>query len=507
MRKAAGRPGNRPVAPLRAETNFRPPMTDSPVRVRFAPSPTGYLHVGGARTALFNWLYARKTGGTFVLRIEDTDQERSTDAHTRVILEGLTWLGINWDEGPYFQGAESPRHRADAERLLASGRAYRCFASAEELDAERKLAVAAGRPYRYERARWALSPEEEARRLAAGDPFVIRFAVPDAELAWEDAVHGRISFQGRDLDDFVILRSDGSAIYNLAVVSDDIAMRITHVIRGDDHVSNTPKQIALYQALGAALPVFAHVPMILGTDGKKLSKRHGATAVGDYQDQGILPAAMRNFLALLGWSPGGDREVLTGEELVGLFSLEAIQGKPAVFDTAKLEWMNGQYLSHTGADELLPPVMRQLDRMGVGAKGRDVRALIDAAKARSRTVLQLAEQVAVRLDASRIVLDEKAEKLQKKMGPAFGASLTVAAGALEALTPAEWTPDRLLEAVKHAAETHGLKLGDAMQPVRVALTGGTVSEPVNELLAVVGRDESLARIRAAMARTQDAAPA
>ena len=475
-------------------------MTAQPVRVRFAPSPTGYLHVGGARTALFNWLFARKTGGTFVLRIEDTDKERSTDAHTQVILEGLTWLGITWDEGPYFQGADGPRHRADAERLLASGLAYRCFATAEELDAERKVAVAAGRPYRYERSRWRLGPEEEAKRLAAGDAFVIRFAVPDAELAWDDAVHGRISFQGRDLDDFVILRSDGSAIYNLAVVSDDIAMRITHVMRGDDHVSNTPKQIALYQALGAPVPVFAHVPMILGTDGKKLSKRHGATAVGDYQDQGIIPAAMRNFLALLGWSPGGDREVLTSDEMVQLFSLEAIQGKPAVFDTVKLEWMNGQYLSHTSAEELLAPVTRQLERMGVGAAGRDIRPLVDAAKARSRTVLQLAEQVAVRLDGSRIVVDEKAEKLLKKMGAAFGESLSLALGALEPLSAAEWTPDHLLEAVKAASESKGIKLGDAMQPIRVALTGGTVSEPVNELLAVVGRDESLQRIRTALSQ-------
>jgi len=296
----------------------------------------------------------------------------------------------------------------------------------------------------------------------------------------------------------VILRSDGSAIYNLAVVSDDIAMRITHVMRGDDHVSNTPKQIALYQALGAPLPVFAHVPMILGSDGKKLSKRHGATAVGDYQDQGILPAAMRNFLALLGWSPGGDREVITSDEMIELFSLEGIQGKPAVFDAVKLEWMNGQYLSHTSADDLLAPVQRQLHLAGVELGGRDLCALIDSAKARSRTVLQLAEQVAVRLDASRIAIDEKAAKLLQKMGPAFGAGLALALQALEPVSSAEWTPDRLFEALKQAAETHGVKLGDAMQPVRVALTGVTVSEPVNELLAVVGRDESLARIRAAL---------
>ncbi len=482
-------------------------MTSSPIRVRFAPSPTGYLHVGGARTALFNWLFARRTGGIFVLRIEDTDKERSTDAHTQVILDGLAWLGVSWDEGPYFQGAYGARHKEDAERLLALGKAYRSFATAEELEADRKAAVAAGSPYKYDRAKYQLAPEEEARRVAAGDPFVIRFAMPDVELAWTDAVHDRISFQGRDLDDFVILRSDGSAIYNLAVVSDDIEMGITHVIRGDDHVSNTPKQIALYQALGAPLPVFAHVPMILGADGKKLSKRHGATAVGDYQDEGIIPAAMRNFLALLGWSPGGDREVMTGQEMIDLFSLESIQGKPAVFDTTKLEWMNGQYLSNTPADELLPPVVRQLERMGVTAASRDLRPLIDAAKARSRTILQLAEQVAVRLDGSRIVLDEKADKLMKKMGPAFGASLALAVETLESVAPGAWTPADLLEEMKAAAEARGIKLGDAMQPVRVALTGATVSEPVNELLAVVGRDESLARLRTALTRTGDAARA
>ena len=462
-------------------------------RVRFAPSPTGYLHVGGARTALFNWLYARKTGGTFVLRIEDTDKERSTDAHTRVILDGMTWLGITWDEGPYFQGSYGARHRADAERLLAHGKAYRSFETAAELDAERERFRQRGEPFRYDRARWRKDAEEEAKLLASGAPYVIRFAVPDEELAWDDAVHGRISFQGRDLDDFVILRSDGSAIYNLAVVSDDIEMKITHVIRGDDHISNTPKQVALYRALGAATPVFAHVPMILGSDGKKLSKRHGATAVGDYQDQGIIPDAMRNFLALLGWSPGDDREILSDAEMVEAFSLEGIQKKPAVFDTTKLEWMNGQYLSKLPAEVLLPPVLRQLERLGMNVAGRDLAPLVDAAKARSRTITHLAEQVAVRLDASRVVVDDKAAKLVTRMGPAFDASLALAAATLEPL--ATWMPEPILEALKRAAEQSGTKLGDLMLPVRVALTGSTVSEPVNELLAVVGRDESLKRLR------------
>jgi glutamyl-tRNA synthetase len=464
-------------------------------RVRFAPSPTGYLHVGGARTALFNWLYARHTGGVLVLRIEDTDRERSTDAHTRVILDGLGWLGITWDEGPFFQGEYGARHKADAERLVAEGKAYRCFCTREELEAQRRAAEAAGGTFRYDRRCYRLPPEEVERRLANGEESTIRFLLPDAEIAWDDAVHGRISFQGRDLDDFVILRSDDSAIYNMAVVSDDVAMNITHVIRGDDHISNTPKQIALYRALGHEIPVFAHVPMILGADGKKLSKRHGATAVGDYQDQGILAPAMRNFLALLGWSPGGDREILPEEEMVRLFTLEGIQQKAAVFDPAKLEWMNGQYLSALSADELLAPVRRRLEQIEVDEGGRDLRPIIDAVKARSRTILQVAERVAVRLDPSRSTLDEKGKALIRKMGPAFAANLLRAAEILEPLRNGAWTADRLLAALKEMAETDGLKLGDAMQPIRVALTGSTVSEPVNELLEVVGPERSLARIR------------
>jgi glutamyl-tRNA synthetase len=466
-------------------------------RVRFAPSPTGYLHVGGARTALFNWLYARKTGGTFVLRIEDTDRERSTDAHTQVILDGLTWLGITWDEGPFFQGADLPRHQADAKRLLDEGKAYRCFCTKDELEAQRADAAARKVGFRYNRRCRTVTPDDSARRAAGGEAFTVRLRMEDTELAWDDAVHGRISFQGRDLDDFVILRSDGTPIYNLAVVSDDHAMRITHVIRGDDHVSNTPRQIALYRALGAAEPVFAHVPMILGSDGKKLSKRHGATAVGDYQDQGIFPAAMRNFLALLGWSPGGDREILPEDELIALFSLEAIQSKPAVFDTAKLEWMNGQYLSATPADELRAPVERQLARLGVTTGDRDMLPVIDAVKARSRTVVQLAEQVAVRLQGPSGPPDAKADAFQRKLGPAFNENLARAVEALTPLSDAEWTAEPILEALKTSAEQHGTKLGDAMQPIRIALTGGTVSEPVNELLVVVGRDAALARLKAA----------
>jgi glutamyl-tRNA synthetase len=476
----------------------------TPPRVRFAPSPTGYLHVGGARTALFNWLYARHTGGTHVLRIEDTDRERSTEEHTRVILDGLTWLGITWDEGPFFQGEYAPRHQADAERLLAEGKAYRCFCTREELDAQRASAEASGSGFRYDRRCRGLSSAEADRRERSGAPSTIRFVMADEEIAWDDAVHGRISFQGRDLDDFVILRSDNSAIYNLAVVSDDIAMRITHVIRGDDHISNTPKQIALYRALGQTPPVFAHVPMILGPDGKKLSKRHGATAVGDYQDQGILPAAMRNFLALMGWSPGEDREILAQDEMIRLFSLEGIQKKPAVFDTTKLEWMNGQYLSALPAEALVEPVRRQLDRMGISGDA-DLKPLIDSVKARSRTILNVAEQVAVRLDPSRSKVDAKGEALIRKMGAAFVQNLERASTALESVKPADWKPDQLLATLKEVAETNRLKLGDVMQPVRVALTGSTVSEPVNELLVVVGPESSIQTLRATARRLHESA--
>jgi glutamyl-tRNA synthetase len=460
-------------------------------RVRFAPSPTGYLHVGGARTALFNWLFAKKTGGTFILRIEDTDKERSTDAHTQVILDGLTWLGVTWDEGPIFQGAEGDRHRADVQKMVDAGKAYPCFCTKEVLDAQRAVAEKNKSGFKYDRRCSKLTPAEVEANRKAGLAASIRLRMPQEALAWDDAVHGTITFQGHDLDDLIILRSDGTPIYNLAVVSDDIAMKITHVIRGDDHVSNTPKQIAIYRALGAPVPIFAHVPMILGNDGKKLSKRHGATAVGDYQAEGILPAAMRNFLALLGWSPGGDREIMAEPDLIEAFTLERIQAKPAVFDTQKLQWMNGQYLSAIPGVELEGEVLRELTSMGVDPGPRPLAPVIDAVKARSNLITDIAKQAAVRLDPSRAVVDEKGEALKKKLGAAFGENLKLAVRTLEGVSESEWTADKLTDPLKGAAEAKGMKLGDLMQPIRVALTGSTVSEPVNELLAVVGRDSAL----------------
>ncbi|MGH7699598.1 MAG: glutamate--tRNA ligase [Gemmatimonadales bacterium] len=429
-------------------------MTDT-VRVRFAPSPTGYLHVGGARTALFNWLYARHVGGQFLLRIEDTDRERSSEEHTGVILDGLTWLGLDWDEEPVFQGARIARHRKLAERLLAEGKGY----------------------------------------LGEG---AIRLRVPPGAIAWDDAVHGRISFRGEDIKDFVILRSDGTPLYNFAVVADDLDMRVTHVIRGDDHISNTPKQIAVYRALGAEPPVFGHVPMIHGPDGKKLSKRHGATAVGDYQHLGILPAAMRNFLALLGWSPGGDREILALDELVRLFTLDGILEKAAIFDINKLYWMNGQYLSQAVADELYDLVAPELRKLGVDGKRDAVLKAITAVKTRSRTTLEVARQVAVRLDAKFVELDDKARKEIAKDPAGYKASLEAS---LSTLRDTEWDSMILERQLRALAEERGVAAGKVFQPIRIALTGSTVSEPVNELLYVVGKEAALARLAAAASRT------
>ena len=422
------------------------------IRVRFAPSPTGYLHVGGARTALFNWLFARREGGKFLLRIEDTDKARSTDENTQVILDGLTWLGLDWDESPIFQGARVARHQQIADQLLKQGNAY---------------------------------IEEDA----------IRLRVPAVELAWDDAVHGRISFKGEDIRDFVILRADRSPLYNFAVVIDDIDMQITHVLRGDDHISNTPKQIAVYRALGASLPIFGHVPMIHGPDGKKLSKRHGATAVGDYQHLGILPEAMRNFLALLGWSPGGDREIMSMEELRSLFALDGILKKPAVFDTTKLEWMNGQYLSAKSAEELYPLVQPELAKLGLNGNKDAILKAIAAVKTRSRTTLDVARQVAVRVDGKFVTLDEKAQKEIAKDAAGYRASLSASVVVLK--DTSEWTPERLEQALRNLAEQRNVPAGKIFQPIRIALTGGTVSEPVNELLFVVGKEAALRRLEAA----------
>lgn len=473
-------------------------------RLRFAPSPTGYLHVGGARTALFNWLYAKHFGGQFLLRIEDTDKARSTDESTRAIFEGLRWLGLDWDEEVVYQGANLERHRADALALLASGHAYRDFTPQSVLDERRAEAVQRGEIYRYQRE-WAELPVgEEERRLERGDPYVIRFKVPDPHgvTAWDDLVHERITFANKEIEDFVILRSDGTPIYNLAVVSDDIAMGVTLVMRGDDHISNTPKQILLYEALGKPVPTFAHLPMIHGLDGKKLSKRHGATAVGDYQHEGLLPQAMLNFLALLGWSPGNDLEVMSVDDMIQLFTPNGLQRKAAIFDPKKLEWMNGQHLSRMPLDALEPTVTQAL--VAAGLTTTDALAerrewylkLIDLLRVRSRLIDDIVRQARPYF-TDHIEYDPDAVAKQWKDRESAVDILRAVSTALAAVT--DWTEPALEAALRELAETRGVGAGKILQPLRVALTGLTVSPGIFEVLTMLGRERSALRLTDAIA--------
>ena len=478
-------------------------MTD---RLRFAPSPTGFLHVGGARTALFNWLYVKHYGGQFLLRIEDTDKARSTDESTRAIFDGLQWLGLTWDEDVVYQGANLERHQRDARAVLDKGRAYRCFCTPAELDERRKAAESRGEVFTYDRRCDRLTKEEVARRVTAREPHVIRFRVPEGTTTWNDLVHGDITFPNKDIDDFVILRSDGTPIYNLAVVSDDIAMRITLVMRGDDHISNTPKQIMLYDALGVSCPRFGHLPMIHGTDGKKLSKRHGATAVGDYQHMGILPETMLNFLALLGWSPGHDIEIMSVADMIAAFRVDGLSKKAAIFDPKKLEWMNGQHLARTDALRLLPLVTRVLVDAGlttdadVAARRHWYLELIDLMKVRGRTVGEIVEQCRPYV-RDEIEFDAGAVAKQWKDR---GATTNILSAARDRLSAApDWSAAILEGALRELAETLSLSAGKVFQPLRVALTGTAVSPGIFEVLMILGRERSLMRIDAALRQLKD----
>jgi glutamyl-tRNA synthetase len=486
-------------------------MTSTP-RVRFAPSPTGYLHVGGARTALFNWLYARQNGGVFVLRIEDTDRDRSSDEMSAAILDGMRWLGLDWDEGPYHQADGLSRHQDDVRRLIESGRAYHCFCSVEELQARREAAEREGGEgaFRYDRRCAAIDPDLIRVRLAAGDVSTVRFQVPEGETAWDDAVHGPTRFRNEDLDDFIVLRSDGTPVYNLAVVSDDVAMRITHVLRGDDHISNTPRQLLLYRALGAPEPVFGHLPMILGPDGRRLSKRHGATAVGEYRLQGVLPQSLVNFLALLGWNPGDDQEIMTPSDLIARFSLERIGKKSAVFDPEKLEWMNGQHIMSTPAHELVPLVAPTLIDRGwmapeeVADREDWLAAIIELLKPRSRTTLAIADQFAPFL-APAVEYEKAAVAKVWKDPHASISGLDAVHRALADLD--DWTPATIEARLREAAESEGIGFGKLVQPLRLALTGSLASPGIDQVVWLSGRQLVSQRISSAIAHLRDSIPA
>lgn len=473
------------------------------LRVRFAPSPTGYLHVGGARTALFNWLFARRQGGTFILRIEDTDMDRSRPELVEAVLEGLRWLGLDWDEGPFFQSQRFASYHEMAKRLRASGHAYPCFCTPQELDERRRSAGQSGKPWKY---------DGRCRRLAADQvgqqqnkPHALRFRVPESgETAFDDLVFGRLSVQHEEIEDFVLLRSDGLPTYHLGVVADDIDMRITHVVRGADHISNTPKQLLIYQALEVPAPVFAHLPLILGPDRTRLSKRHGATSVTTYRDEGFLPEAFRNFLALLGWSPGDDTEVMRTAELIQRFSLEQVSRTNAVFDRAKLEWFNAEYLRTEPLEKILPAVEGELRRSGLWrdewASGQRewFAQAVDLLRPRARLLTDFSswargffsDEFDYHPDAvMKFLRDERLKDLLPKLREAL-------AGV------AAWSHDDIEQAVRGVAKEAGVKAALVINATRVGLTGQAVAPPLFATMELLGQATVVSRLQ----RLVDALP-
>ena len=464
---------------------------------RFAPSPTGFLHIGGGRTALFNWLYARKNGGKMLLRIEDTDRERSTDAAIKEIIDGLAWLGLKWDDDVIYQFARAPRHAEVAAELLAKGAAYHCYASADELTEMRETARKEGRPPRYD-GRWrdATAAQVEAAKAEGRKPVVRLKAPQTGETVIEDAVQGRVVFPNKDLDDLVLLRSDGTPTYMLAVVVDDHDMGVTQIIRGDDHLTNAARQTHIYQAMGWDIPAWAHIPLIHGADGAKLSKRHGALGVDAYRAMGYLPAALRNYLVRLGWSQG-DREFFSTEEMIEAFDLAQVHRSPARFDFVKLENMNGHYMRAADDAELTQAL---IDTLPYLPRGPEKLAQIDATKRaqllkampglkeRAKTLVQLADSADYLFDQRPLTLEAKAAALVEK-GRAHLKALHVRLSALP-----EWTVASTEAAVREEAEASGAKLGDLAQPLRAALTGKTTSPGIFDVLETLGREESLGRI-------------
>jgi len=455
------------------------------VRTRFAPSPTGYLHVGGARTALFSWAYARKHDGQFVLRIEDTDLERSTEESTQAILDSMRWLGLDWDEGPIRQMARLARYREVADRLIVSGRAYSCFATRQELEDLREQQRARGEKPRYD-GRWR--PENaKGRTLPYGHKPVVRFRNPDdGEVVWRDLVKGEIRIANSELDDLVLLRADGVPTYNFGVVVDDLDMQITHVIRGDDHVNNTPRQINIYRALKATLPEFAHVPMILGADGERLSKRHGAVSVLQYRDDGYLPEAMVNFLARLGWSHG-DAEMFSREELVRWFDLEHISRSPAQFNPEKLRWLNQQYLKAASPAALLADLKPR-----VPEDAFDPRTLAEVTalyQDRAATVAELAEYVA-QFYADR---PPPAELLAEHVTDAARPALRSLGERFATVDP--WTEEGIQSAFEGALKAHGLKMGKLAVPLRVVVFGTSQTPSLYPTLRLAGKARVVERLQ------------
>jgi glutamyl-tRNA synthetase len=465
----------------------------SPVRLRFAPSPTGYLHVGGARTALFNWLYARHHGGTLILRIEDTDLERSTPEMVEGILVGLRWLGIDWDEGPYHQTERMDLYRAAAGRLLSSGHAYYCFCTKEQLEQQRAQGIAEGRVPR-DLCR-GLTPEERLRRSNAGEAAAMRFAVPEeGSTAVDDAVFGRVEFANSEIEDFVMLRSDGVPTYHLSVVVDDLDMRITHVLRGADHLSNTPKQIMLYEALGQPLPVFAHVPLILGPDKTRLSKRHGATSVIAYKDEGIVPEAFRNFLALLGWTPPATQEILRDRELIDLFDLGGIQKSNAIFDRSKLDWFNSEYIRSTPATLLITLIeaeWKKVELVPFQTSRLAMETTVDLVKPRARNLRDFATLFRAYF-SDEFEIDPTAREKFLKDEAVREILVELASRYEQAAAFSEASTEQTL---RDFAAEKGVKAGALINGARVALTGQGVAPSLFAVMANLGQERTVARLK------------
>jgi glutamyl-tRNA synthetase len=463
------------------------------VRTRFAPSPTGFLHIGGARTALFSWAYARKHQGEFILRVEDTDVARSTPEAVQAILDGMRWLGLDWDEGPFYQMQRMDRYKAVIQRMIDEGKAYYCYCSKEELDAMREQQMQQGLKPRYD-GRWRPEAGKVLPTKPEDVPPVVRFKNPvSGTVVWDDLVKGRIEISNEELDDLIIARADGTPTYNFCVVVDDWEMGITHVIRGDDHVNNTPRQINLLQALGATLPQYAHLSMILGDDGQKLSKRHGAVSVMQYDDDGYLPEAVLNYLARLGWSHGDD-EIFTMAQFCEWFDLDHITPSAAQFNTEKLNWLNAHYIKQTDAERLAEEVQKRLHAMGVSVSASpDLAKVVDLYRERANTLQELA--AAVRYFYGKPVIDAAAA--EKHITPDI---VPVMRSLLSDLGQSEWSAEAIHVAINHAVSSHGLKFPKVAMPLRVMLTGSAQSPSIDAVMAILGKEETLARLESYLAR-------
>ncbi len=475
--------------------------TERGVRVRFAPSPTGHLHVGGARTAIFNQLFARKHEGSLVLRVEDTDRARSLPEHVEEILSSLRWIGVDWDEGPLFQSKRSDLYSASAAKLLDLGAAYPCFCSPETLAEKRRLAEKAKGRYGYDGTCRRLPSDERQRRLAEGDPHVLRLRVPEGETSFPDLVQGTVAIKNETIEDFILTRSDGSPTYHLTVVADDLDLEITHVLRGGDHLSNTPKQILLYKALDAPIPAFGHFPLILGPDRKKLSKRHGHTSVSAYRQEGILPEALYNFLLLLGWSPGDDREVMSRDEILAGFSLESVSRANAVFDTKKLAWMNAEYLNRLPDDRLLPLVVSELESSSADLSGLLASLLLDdqrewlsgvvrAIRSRAHSVGEIAAFV-LPFVTEDFPMNPKAARKRLAV-PGLADWMKRLGAAFQSL--AEWNTETVEESVRAVAGKLEIKAAILIHALRLALTGQGKGPSLFEVAALAGKERTLERI-------------